>query len=69
MTTAYEEIKRGPKLGEAYEADGSDLEIWTKQLETGHMLYFTLVSRPPLATFIRVIGVKGPGEAEPFFAR
>jgi hypothetical protein len=50
------------------ERRGAEIEVWTTQLETGHILYFTLIYNPPLPTYIRVIGVKGPGEAQPFMA-
>jgi len=68
LTAAYASIKRAPKLGVQYDVENSDLEVWTTQLVTGHLLYFRLVHASPLPVYIRVIGVKGPGEAEPFFS-
>jgi hypothetical protein len=68
LTAAYASIRRAPKLGVRYDVEGSDLEVWTTQLVTGHMLYFRLVQALPLPVYIRVIGIKGPGEAEPFLA-
>lgn len=70
LVAAYAEIKSAPKLGfqYAYFGDDGEIEVWTTQLETGHTLYFTLIFKPPLPSYIRVIGVKGPGEAEPFLS-
>lgn len=68
LIAAYVSIRRAPKLGVRHNVDGSDLEVWTTQLATGHLLYFRLIHTPPLPEYIRVIGIKGPGEAEPFLA-
>lgn len=68
LLATYESIKRAPKLGVEHRIDGRELEIWTSQLATGHVLYFTIVSTPPQPAYILIVGVKGPGEAEPFMS-
>lgn len=67
IRAGYKELRRNQSAGTKYD----DVEsVRRLLLETGHWLYFTLIDEPPLARFILVLDIQGPGEGkEPVLTR
>lgn len=64
LVAAYEAIENKPDCGIIYE-NAHVPGIRVLKMTTQHMLYFTVIDQSP-QPYVLIVGVKGPGQAEPF---
>lgn len=67
LIAAYETIENKPDCGTVYEHERVP-GMRVLKLTTRHMLYFTVIDQPPQQPYVLIVGVKGPGEKQPFMA-
>lgn len=68
LLAAYAELEtsRG-SVGVSYVTDDG-LRLRRVIMATQHMLFYAVVGDPPQRPYVLVVGVQGPGEAEPFLS-